>query len=135
MLCDDDEDDRFFFKDAISDIDNTVTVTTIDDCDKLIDALQQADPPDVLFLDLNMPRKSGKECLSEIREKLQLMNLPIVIYSTSATTQDIDDTFLRGANFYMQKKSNYSVLKQAIKKIITSDKQILLKKGRETYII
>ncbi len=135
MLCDDDEDDRFFFKDAISDIDSTITVTTIDDCDKLIEALQRSDHPDVLFLDLNMPRKSGKECLSEIRERLRLMNLPIVIYSTSATTQDIDDTFLRGANFYMQKKSNYAVLKQAIRKIITSDKQVLLKKGRETYIV
>lgn len=75
--------------------------------------------PHLLFLDLNMPKKSGLECLAEIKKMEKLKNLTVVIYSTSSHDRDVEDTFLGGANVYLKKPANLTNLKKALLHILT----------------
>jgi CheY-like chemotaxis protein len=75
--------------------------------------------PDLLFLDLNMPKKSGIECLIEIKQMQFLNDLTVVIYSTSSSEKDIEDTFLNGANIYLKKPSDLAVLRKTLLHVLT----------------
>jgi CheY-like chemotaxis protein len=75
--------------------------------------------PHILFLDLNMPRKSGMDCLLEIRNTDHLKDIPIAIYSTSSSEEDIENTFIKGANVYITKPSGFKELKQILEEVIT----------------
>src|SRR4051812_20527820 len=85
LLADDDQDDRHFFDLALKDISTPTMLTTAEDGEKLLAYLENdTDPlPDVLFLDLNMPRKNGAECLLHLQLNPKLNQLPVIIYSTS----------------------------------------------------
>jgi DNA-binding NarL/FixJ family response regulator len=72
--------------------------------------------PHILFLDLNMPRKNGIECLLEIKRMIQFQN--IAIYSTSSSEHDIEDTFVQGANVYIKKPNDFNLLKRILEEVI-----------------
>jgi CheY-like chemotaxis protein len=116
LLADDDEDDRLFFKEAIDDIKMKTTVTIVNDGIELMEYLHNPEVllPDVIFLDLNMPRKNGMQCLEEIRNDELLKNLTIAIYSTSGAERDIEETFIKGANVYIKKPNNFTSLKKVV---------------------
>lgn len=80
--------------------------------------LNEIERPNLLFLDLNMPVKNGMQCLREIRQNLAFNDLAIAIYSTSSTEQDIEDTFIYGANIYINKPSSFAKLKEVIEKVL-----------------
>lgn len=121
LLADDDEDDRVFFKDAFEEMKLNIDVQTVNDGIELMNHLTQPDAilPDVLFLDLNMPRKNGLECLNEIKKLDRLKDIAIAIYSTSASEADIEETFVKGANIYIKKPSEFHILKKILKEVIT----------------
>lgn len=75
--------------------------------------------PHLLFLDLNMPRKDGFECLKEIRNDLGMTDLPIAIYSTSNASVDMEEAFRLGANIYIRKPSDFEMLKKIIAKVVS----------------
>jgi CheY-like chemotaxis protein len=79
--------------------------------------------PHLLFLDLNMPRKNGLECLKEIRSNEKLKDISIAIFSTSANENDIEETFLHGANIYITKPNSYNLLKQVLEKAVFTANQ------------
>ena len=70
--------------------------------------------PHVLFLDLNMPRKNGLDCLKEMKESEKLSRIPVIIYSTSADQKAIDQLYAGGAHLYIQKPTEFSKLKEVI---------------------
>ena len=119
LLADDDEDDRLFFKDAFEEIKIQTNVNFVHDGMQLMDHLQNPDNklPDILFLDLNMPKKTGKECLIEIKKTDHLKDIIIAIYSTSSSEEDIEDTFIQGANIYIKKPSDFNTLKKIINEL------------------
>jgi CheY-like chemotaxis protein len=121
LLADDDEDDRLFFKDAFEEVRVQTQVEFAFDGMQLMEHLQKPDAilPDVLFLDLNMPKKSGKECLAEIKQDQRFKNIIIAIYSTSSSEEDIEDTFVQGANIYIKKPSDFNDLKKIINEVLT----------------
>lgn len=116
LLADDDEDDRLFFKEALEDIKIKTNVTTVNDGIELMEYLTQPDNvlPDMVFLDLNMPRKNGIQCLEEIRNSEILKTLTVAIYSTSGAERDIEETFVKGANVYIKKPNDYTALKKVV---------------------
>ncbi len=116
LLADDDEDDRLFFKEALEAIKIKTIVTTVNDGIELMEylLLPNALLPDVIFLDLNMPRKDGMQCLEEIRNNDALKELTVAIYSTSGAERDIEETFIKGANVYIKKPNDFSALKKVV---------------------
>ncbi|AEL28690.1 response regulator [Cyclobacterium marinum] len=120
LLADDDEDDRFLFGEAIKQLSIKTKLSLFRDGQELMDYLflNEIERPNLLFLDLNMPVKNGMQCLREIRQNLAFNDLAIAIYSTSSTEQDIEDTFIYGANIYINKPSSFAKLKEVIEKVL-----------------
>lgn len=121
ILADDDEDDRLFFVDAFEELKINTKVKTLNDGVELINYLNQDDVqlPNVLFLDLNMPRKNGLECLEEIKANSKFDDIAIAIYSTSASEDDIENTFVQGANIYIKKPDDFGTLKKILSEVVT----------------
>lgn len=123
VLIDDDEDDRDFFKTAIDCINPQLSVLSLVDgvclTEYLRDNVNQI--PDLLFLDINMPRKNGFECLEDIRSKYNTSELPIIMYSTSESDYDILNSKNLGANLYIKKPSDFTTLKEVLSKVLNID--------------
>ena len=121
VLADDDEDDRLFFTDAFGELKINTKVDTFIDGVELMNYLNKEDTllPNVLFLDLNMPKKTGIECLNEIKANSKMSEIAIVIYSTSASEEDIEKTFVLGANIYIKKPDSFKKLKQVLSEVIS----------------
>jgi len=137
LLADDDKDDRFFFSKALEELPLATIFTTVEDGEKLIAYLlkKAGNLPDALFLDLNMPRKNGSECLSEIKANKELSSLPVIIYSTSLHEDVADVLYKNGAHYYV-KKTDFNELKRILARVL----QLLLDKKftrppREEFII
>lgn len=125
LLCDDDEDDRMFFSEAMKELKIKNELTVFETGLQLMDYLHHPTTllPHILFLDLNMPCKMGLECLKEIRENARFRDLVIAIYSTSASEQEIEETFTNGANIYIKKPSDFKKLKKIIHHILNMNWQ------------
>jgi CheY-like chemotaxis protein len=121
ILADDDEDDRLFFTDAFAELKINTKVNTFNDGVELMDYLNQpdADLPNVLFLDLNMPKKNGIECLHEIKSNEKFNDIAIAIFSTSSSEEHIEETFVSGANIYIKKPSDFNTLKKVLSDVVT----------------
>jgi CheY-like chemotaxis protein len=120
FLADDDTDDCILFEDALREICNQSQLTTANDGIELMALLERdAAPPDVIFLDLNMPRKNGFECLSEIRERAHLRNIPIVIFSTTAQPEAVNNVYENGASCFVCKPNTFQQLKTTIRHILS----------------
>jgi CheY-like chemotaxis protein len=112
LLIDDDTDDQEIFSMALESCAYTVELATAGNG---IEALEKVDPasgyiPDIIFLDLNMPLMSGKECLEKMRKMDHLQQVPVIIYSTSSIEQDQEDTRLLGAQDFLVKSPKISEL-------------------------
>lgn len=122
LLADDDEADRLIFKEAFEELKANTLIRTVNNGMELMDYLVKKENPvpHIIFLDLNMPRKNGIECLKEIRANRDYKEISIAIYSTSASEMDINETFLNGANVYIKKPSDFNVLKKVLARVVSS---------------
>lgn len=119
-LADDDEDDRLFFTDAFSELKINTKVQTFNDGLALMNFLNSTNIfPNILFLDLNMPIKNGIECLEEIKKNSRFNDIAIAIYSTSSSEDHIEETFVKGANIYIKKPSDFATLKKILSDVVT----------------
>ncbi len=120
VLADDDKEDRLLFKEAIDEIGINTDLSLCTNGQELMDYLnsQKEILPHVVFLDLNMPVKNGLECLQEIKGDSALRGISVAIYSTSSSEKDIENTFLNGANIYINKPNSFSELKCVIRKVL-----------------
>lgn len=121
ILADDDEDDRLFFTDAFDELKMKTKVQTYNDGVELMNYLmtENAVLPHVLFLDLNMPKKNGIECLHEIKANKRFDDIAIAIYSTSSSEEHIEETFVNGANIYIKKPNDFNTLKKVLSDVVT----------------
>ncbi len=118
LLADDDKDDGYFFIKALEEIQFDTRPMIVEDGEKLMNYLKRpgCKLPDVLFLDLNMPRKNGMECLLEIKAHTDLKDLPVIIYSTSLHEDVADLLYKNGAHYYVR-KTDHSELKKILRHI------------------
>jgi CheY-like chemotaxis protein len=119
LLADDDQDDRDIFSEAVTETRLPIDVTCLNGGAKLIEHLsdEKISLPDLIMLDLNMPDKSGIECLDFIRDTIHLKSIPVVIYSTSSSNRDMDITYAKGANLYVCKPASFGGVQQLINKL------------------
>ena len=114
LLADDDADDCFFFGAALKELAVDATFTTVHDGEKLMKYLHENDLPDIVFLDLNMPRKNGLECLKEIQQNSRLKTLAVIAISTSSSPEAVKELFDNGVLNFIRKPNEFSGLKEAI---------------------
>lgn len=126
LLIDDDKDDQEIFKLALQDINRDVICLTADDGAEGLKILQSNESlsPSYIFLDLNMPRMTGKDCLSEIKKDTRLAGIPVVIYSTSSDPKDISDSKSLGASDYIIKQFSITSLKTILSRYFNTEAQI-----------
>jgi len=113
LLCDDDLDDCSFFKEALEALPQSTNLTIMHDGEELMHHLtKETDKlPHALFLDLNMPRKNGFECLVELKLNKKLQQLPVIIFSTSLDEEVVNLLHKNSASYFIQKPADFSQIK------------------------
>jgi CheY-like chemotaxis protein len=116
LLADDDKDDCLFFTEALQEIGAANHLQVVHNGEDLLIALdnQVNTLPTIVFIDLNMPRKNGAECLVEIRQNERLQNIPVIICSTSYQPEVIELIYREGARHYICKPVTFMQLKKVI---------------------
>lgn len=137
MLADDDDDDRLFFEKAVTRLNLPTRYSFAEDGEELMVFLKNniEDLPDVVFLDLNMPRKKGDECLREIKQHPKMANMPVIIYSTSQHEDVANVLYEFGAHYYVR-KPGYYMLEKVLQHILTLlVEERLGKPAREEFVL
>lgn len=120
FLVDDDRDDREIFIEALAEIDGNCTCITAENGE---DALQKLTTnsflPDYIFLDLNMPRMNGRECLVEIKNMKRLQEIPVIIYTTSSLQREKEELAQLGAAMFITKPANFHELCDSLKEVLS----------------
>jgi CheY-like chemotaxis protein len=119
ILAEDDKDDQELFIEALDATKIPSEIITVGNGEELVDTLKnESEPkPDIIFIDINMPVKGGKEALAEIKNDKELKDIPAVMLSTSNHPKDIEDTFNKGADLYIQKPNSFTGFILVLKKV------------------
>ncbi len=120
LIAEDDSDDFDLIKDAIEECNLAVTIERAENGDLLIKILNDR-IPDLLFLDILLPCKDGRQCLKEIRSNRKYDLLPIIIYSSLNAWAEVEFCFREGANLYVIKPTSFEDLKLMLQKILKID--------------
>lgn len=119
IIAEDDADDRLLIEDALNE--NNISsddLMFVDDSEALIETLGgNTNSPCMVFLDLNMPKKDGRQALKEIKENERLKHIPVIVFSTSNSLDDIKTSYQNGVNTYFTKPSKYSDLVEILKTV------------------
>ena len=126
LLADDDPDDRMLTRDAFEESRLRNTLEMVEDGEELMDYLNHRGTykgnsakarPGLILLDLNMPRKDGREALKEIKSNPELRRIPIVVLTTSKAEEDILRTYDLGVNSFVVKPVTFEALVDVLKTI------------------
>jgi CheY-like chemotaxis protein len=118
LTVDDDAEDIEIFLEAIKEINDSIICITAHNGLEALDYLHSdLEPPDFIFLDINMPKMNGKDCLTEIRKNPAFNNIQIIIYSTTNNIAEIKHYENMGARF-LKKANSYAELVRALGKIL-----------------
>lgn len=124
LMADDDDDDRFLVQEACTEAELNIKVCFVKDGQELLDYLNKdgdyfkgknAPKPELILLDLNMPRKDGREALSEIKANPNIRSIPIVIFTTSNAEEDIQYAYKLGVSSYITKPTTFDGLVETMK--------------------
>jgi len=125
LMADDDEEDRALTRDALAESQAADGLRFVVDGQDLMDYLRregaygagglEAPRPGIILLDLNMPRKNGREALAEIRADASLRRIPVVVLTTSRDERDVTCSYELGANSVITKPSTFSGLVDAMR--------------------
>lgn len=124
LLADDDAEDRMLIMDALKESRLKNNIQCVENGEELIDFLYNKNKfsdkskytlPGIILLDLNMPKKDGREALKEIKADKNLRSIPIVILTTSKAEEDILKTYNLGVNSYITKPVSFSAMVDVMK--------------------
>ncbi len=124
LIADDDEDDRLMVKEALEENRLANEIRFVVDGEDLTDYLKclgkytepgSAPRPGLILLDLNMPRKDGREALKEIKADPDLRQIPIIVLTTSKAEEDIYRTYDLGVNSFITKPVSFTALAEVMK--------------------
>ena len=122
LVADDDADDRFLIKEAFEESSLANTLDFVEDGVELMDYLRSScaggrEPPGLILLDLNMPKKDGREALKEIKSDPTLRRIPVVVLTTSKAEEDIFRTYDLGVNSFITKPVTFEGLVEIIQSL------------------
>ena len=116
LLIDDDEDDRLFFCEAMDEVAPEIVCYTAANGPKALNTLnnKEIEIPDLIFLDVNLPGISGWKCLSMLKEQDAYKHVPVIMYSTSALTEDVEKAQQLGALCFFTKPPDFNDLQKSL---------------------
>ena len=128
-IDDDAADDQQFLIEALTENNPSAQCLTAFNGQEALTYLKQNDIllPDAIFLDLNMPRFTGKQCLMELKRTPSLQHIPVIIYSTTSDKREIGDAVKMGASHFLVKKSSFKELSEELLVILTALNEIQLR--------
>ena len=135
LLTDDDADDLMLFEEAINEISPSVQLVSVESGKELLKLLERDYNPNLIFLDLNMPGKSGKDCLQEIKSNPLLHNIPVIMYSTSNNKDDIETCYKHGADLYVIKPYLFTDIVRMLEKIFSLDWGKFNHRSKEEFVL
>ena len=123
FIVDDDEDDQLFLNEACNDLKIPIDFFFANNGEAALKQLRENSfpVPDFIFLDLNMPKLNGKECLTEIKKMPLYSQVPVIIYSTSSHQKDIHEIMQLGADYFLTKPTRISELCDKLLEIFSVD--------------
>jgi CheY-like chemotaxis protein len=123
FIIDDDEDDQLFLHEAMSDLNIPIDCYYANNGELALQQLrsEQIPVPDFIFLDLNMPKLNGKECLIEIKKMPRYASVPIIIYTTSSNQKDKHEIMQLGAHYFLTKPTRISELCSRLLELFSMD--------------
>ncbi|QJB33907.1 response regulator [Chitinophaga oryzae] len=126
LLIDDDIDDRMIFGDVLKELVPDIIYNEAINGEDALAKLEAGLVPDLIFLDLNMPRVDGKQFLAELRQITHLRHIPVIIYTTSSHESDKKETRALGASYFITKPNSLHELNQLLKGILEHTTQYSL---------
>ena len=137
ILANEDTVDCELFQDAVKKLSIPIKLSILENGVALMKTLEKTVPPspDVIFLDLNMPLKNGYEALIEIRNIPKLKDIPIVIFSTTASDDAVNKTYEHGANHFICKTSSFSLLVKVIETVLAFEMWQTPQTPKEKYLL
>lgn len=122
LIADDDTDDRLFMEQALRQNEYSQQIQFVEDGEELMEYLRRegryhdrnAPWPNLLILDLNMPRKNGFQALEEIKDDPKLRRLPVIVMTTSSADEDVVKTYNLGVNSFVTKPFNFNRLVEIV---------------------
>ena len=123
LIVDDDSDDQNLLIEALRDWDASIKFQTATNGHHALLLLNNSLPelPNLIFLDLNMPRMNGIQFLHEIKKRQEFRELPVIIYSTSSDPKDVTETARLGAENFITKPTGLSELKITLKSVLSHE--------------
>jgi len=119
FLVDDDYEDHEIFKMALDKVDSSFEFTTAENGVVALERFKEENlRPDVIFLDVNMPRMNGKDCIRALRKMEHLKNTPMILYSTHDGQKEVDEAKEAGATDFMTKPASIPEFSKALQTII-----------------
>ena len=127
LMADDDADDRLMTREALQEARIAADVYFVEDGEDLIDFLRhrgkygdagKAPRPGLILLDLNMPKKDGREALKEIKSDPDLRSIPVVILTTSGAEEDIRRIYDIGGNSFVTKPASFDRLVEIMSTVV-----------------
>jgi CheY-like chemotaxis protein len=119
FIIDDDVEDQEIFMEAVKEVDGAIQCFTSTNGEEALEELERSVLPDLIFLDLNMPKLNGKQILREIKNRSILKPIPVIMYSTSFAPRDIEEISQLGAAFHLLKPSRFDDLCHALGEILS----------------
>lgn len=129
LLVDDDVDDVVLFEEVLKEVNNSIRFSSSSNGIEALEFLHKNidDLPKLIFLDLNMPRMDGKECLKAIKQHPKFSQVPVIMYTTSSQSRDIEETMMLGAVCFITKPSSVKDLRSIIATISSTPPNELTK--------
>jgi CheY-like chemotaxis protein len=118
-LVEDDPDDYYFFAKILREINNDITLTWFQTCERLLEFLSTgSDLPSLIVLDMNMPKMSGQECLEIIKKEPSLKHIPVIIFSTAGESKTFNLAYEAGAHKYLLKPFGVEDFRKIIREML-----------------
>ena len=123
LMAEDDLDDQVLVREAFKKAHLTHGLAIVSDGEQLLDYLHKRGDytghsrPHIILVDLNMPRKNGREAIREIKADPTLRRIPIIVFTTSSAEDDIKETYDMGISSYIRKPATFDKLVDLVKEL------------------
>ncbi|HEX2684722.1 MAG TPA: response regulator [Ferruginibacter sp.] len=135
LLAEDDEDDVLIFRLAVDKLPIAIMLTHAQDGEQLFELLETI-LPDIIFLDIYMPCKNGRECIQDIRANRKYDSIPVIMYTSSSERNVVDETFRAGANLFVVKPNNIRELTEKLQHILAINwKEYMVFPPRKKFLV